>query len=68
MKALEADRAAAQAAYDKRWLSITSTLPLTHSIQSPEKVVKELTKTQAGLDEAAHHELAKQALARKLPA
>ena len=70
VKALEADRAAAQVAYDKA-LAEHNKHAASHAqgIQSPEKVVKELTKTQAALDEAtAHHELAKEALANKVAA
>ena len=70
MKALKADRATAQAAYDNA-LAEHNKHAASHAqgIQSPEKVVKELNKTKAALDEAtAHHELAKEDLARKVAA
>ena len=70
VKALEADRATAQAAYDKALAEHNKhTASHAQGIQSPEKVVKELNKTKAALDEAtAHHELAKEALASKVAA
>jgi hypothetical protein len=70
VKALEKDRATAQTAYDKA-LAEHNKHAASHAqgIQSPEKVVKELTKAQAALDEAtAHHELAKEDLAAKTAA
>ena len=67
---LAKDREAAQSKYDAA-LAEHNKHAASHAqgIGSPEKVVKEVTKTKDALDEAvAHHELAKEALAKKVAA